>query len=150
MKVTSRPPKVKYWPGWISTSPAMVKLSVPSSKTRQPLRFSVAVVVLSQAVFKSGYVYDMAAVTAAAHAVGALVLWDLSHSAGSVPVDLDGAGADLAIGCTYKYLNGGPGSPAFLYVRRDLQEQLGNPRTGGLSQSIEHVEEPVFRFESVV
>jgi kynureninase len=76
----------------------------------------------------------MAEMTAAAHDVGALVLWDLSHSVGSVPVELNGADADLAIGCTYKYLNGGPGSPAFLYVRRDLQEQLGNPLTGWMGQ----------------
>ena len=93
-----------------------------------------ALLALSYTVFKSGYTYDMAAMTAAAHEAGALVVWDLSHSVGSVPVDLNGAGADMAIGCTYKYLNGGPGSPAFLYVRRDLQEKLGNPLTGWWGQ----------------
>lgn len=94
----------------------------------------VALVVLSHTVFKSGYVYDMAAITAAAHAVGALVLWDLSHSVGSVPVALRDANADLAIGCTYKYVNGGPGAPALLYVRRDLQASLRNPISGWMGQ----------------
>ncbi len=95
----------------------------------------VALVTLSHTVFKSGYVYDMAGVSQAVHDVGGLVLWDLSHSVGAVPVDLNGSGADLAIGCTYKYLNGGPGAPAFLYVRRDLQEQLGNPISGWLGRA---------------
>jgi kynureninase len=94
-----------------------------------------ALLTLSHTVFKSGYTYDMAAVTQMAHAAGALVLWDLSHSAGAVPIDLNGANADLAVGCTYKYLNGGPGAPAFLYVRRDLQEQLANPIAGWMGQA---------------
>ncbi|HCI80121.1 MAG TPA: kynureninase [Ktedonobacter sp.] len=94
----------------------------------------VALVTLSHTVFKSGYVYDMPQVTSAAHDVGALVLWDLSHSVGSIPVNLNAAQADLAIGCSYKYLNGGPGAPAFLYIRRDLQERLRNPITGWMGQ----------------
>jgi len=94
-----------------------------------------ALLTLSHTVFKSGYTYDLAAMTATAHAAGALVIWDLSHSVGSVPIDLNAANADMAVGCTYKYLNGGPGSPAFLYVRRDLQEQLGNPITGWWGQN---------------
>lgn len=91
---------------------------------------NTALLSLSHTVFKSGYTYDMNAVTSIAKQAGALTLWDLSHSAGVMPIDLNGASADLAVGCTYKYLNGGPGAPAYLYVRRDLQEQLTNPISG--------------------
>ncbi len=89
-----------------------------------------ALVTLSHVAFKSSYMYDMGRVTELAHLHGAPVLWDLSHSVGSVPVSLKNAHADMAIGCTYKYLNGGPGAPAFLYVRKDLQEELENPIQG--------------------
>jgi kynureninase len=91
---------------------------------------STALVTLSQVTFKSGYLYDMPNITRRAHEAGALVLWDLSHSAGAVPIALDECGADFAIGCTYKYLNGGPGSPAFLYVNRQLQSQAVSPIWG--------------------
>ena len=93
-----------------------------------------ALVCLSHVNFRSGARVDLAAITEAAHRHGALVLWDLCHSAGAVPVGLDEAGADLAVGCTYKYLNGGPGSPAFAYVRRDLQAQLRQPVWGWFGQ----------------
>ena len=89
-----------------------------------------ALVTLSNVTYKSAYLYDMERVTELAHIHDALVLWDLSHSVGVLPVSLNKTGADLAVGCTYKYLNGGPGSPAFLYVRRELQDQLENPIQG--------------------
>ena len=96
---------------------------------------NTALVTLSHVTFKSGYLYDMAAVTEIAHRKGVLVLWDLSHSVGALQVDLDACNADFAIGCTYKYLNGGPGAPAFLYVRKELQEQLLSPICGWWGQN---------------
>ncbi len=95
---------------------------------------NTALVTLSHVVFKSGYMYDMQRITELAHKKGALVLWDLSHSVGSVPVHLDDCNADFAIGCTYKYLNGGPGSPAFLYVNKNIQEKLSSPIWGWWGQ----------------
>jgi kynureninase len=89
-----------------------------------------ALVTLSHVAFKSSYLYDMDKVTELAHMHGSTMLWDLSHSVGAVPISLKHANADLAIGCTYKYLNGGPGSPAFLYIRKDLQEKMENPIQG--------------------
>jgi kynureninase len=93
-----------------------------------------ALVTLSHTVYKSGYTYDMEAVTRLAQKAGAMVLWDVSHSAGVMPLHLTEANVDLAVGCTYKYLNGGPGAPAFLYVRRDLQEGSDNPIVGWMGQ----------------
>jgi kynureninase len=94
----------------------------------------VALVTLTHVNYRSAAIADMAAITAAAHDAGALMLWDLSHSAGAVGVGLDAAGADLAVGCTYKFLCGGPGAPAWLYASRSVQGELRNPIQGWFGQ----------------
>lgn len=97
---------------------------VPASDLTAALNEEVAVLMLTEVDYRSGARHDMAALTARAHAVGALALWDLAHSAGALPVNLTGTGADFAAGCTYKYLNGGPGAPAFFYARPDHAEAV--------------------------
>lgn len=94
-------------------------VSSPDELT-QAIDADVAVVMLTHVNYKTGYLYDMQGVTTLSHECGALTIWDLAHSAGAVPVDLHRAGADYAIGCTYKYLNGGPGSQAFVWVNPAL------------------------------
>ena len=114
--------------------PTDVDTGLDPDVLRRALGPDVALVSLSHVAYRSGALADMTAVTRMAHDAGALVLWDLSHSAGSVPVPLTASGADLAVGCTYKYLNGGPGAPAFLYVRSGLQAQLRQPIWGWFGQ----------------
>jgi len=92
----------------------------------------VAAVMLTHVDYRTGRVHDMKAITDKAHAVGALMIWDLAHSAGALPVDLTGCNADIAVGCTYKYLNGGPGAPGFIYVRPELIDQVRPALSGWL------------------
>ncbi len=109
--------------------------TVPADELVAAIDEDVAVVVLTEVHYKTGRRWPMKAVTAAAHAAGALMLWDLSHSAGAVAVDLNGADADLAVGCGYKYLNGGPGAPAFLFVAERHQAAIRSPLTGWMGHA---------------
>lgn len=101
---------------------------------REAVDDDTALVSLSHVAYRSGALLEMTVVNEIVHGAGALMLWDLCHSVGAVPLELDASGADLAVGCTYKYLNGGPGAPAFLYVRRELQDALRQPIWGWFGQ----------------
>lgn len=108
---------------------------VPADEIIGAIDRDTAVVSLTQVNYRSGLIHDMARISAAATATGALSLWDLSHSAGAIPVDLNGAGADLAVGCGYKYLNGGPGAPAYLFVAARHQEAIHQPLSGWMGHA---------------
>jgi len=112
---------------WIDTDPLA---GITPEQVAAVVDEDTALVLFSHVAYRSGWLADAPEITRIAHAAGALVLWDLSHSAGSVPLALDEWGVDLAVGCTYKYLNGGPGAPAFAYLRRDLQSELRQPIWG--------------------
>ena len=107
-----------------------VRLVDSSEELPAAIDADCAVVMLTHVNYRTGHQHDMAALTRHAHQNGALVVWDLAHSAGAVPVDLNGAEADFAVGCTYKYLNGGPGAPAFIWVPRRHQARFAHPLSG--------------------
>ncbi len=116
---------------WVAGDPAA---GPTPEAVSQAVGERTALVTFSHVSYRSAHIAEMAAINQVAHAAGALTLWDLSHSAGSVPLALDADGCDLAVGCTYKYLNGGPGAPAYMYVRRDLQPKLRQPIWGWLGR----------------
>jgi kynureninase len=109
--------------------------AVRAEEVLEAIDDQTAAVSLTHVDYKSAAIYDMRGVNEAAHAAGALVVWDLCHSAGAIEVDLDATGSDLAVGCGYKYLNGGPGAPAFIYVAERLQEELRNPLQGWMGHA---------------
>jgi len=110
--------------------PSADSISISNQAIERILDQDTALVSLTHVAFKSAFMYDMPRVTEMAHKAGAMMIWDLCHSVGAVPLHLNEWGVDLAVGCTYKYLNGGPGSPAFVYIRRDLQKKLVSPIWG--------------------
>ena len=102
-------------------------ISIDKDELHKLINEQTALITLSHVTYKSAFMYDMEQVNQMAHKNNSLVLWDLSHAVGSVDIELNKSNADMAVGCTYKYLNGGPGAPAFIYVRKDLQQKLVNP-----------------------
>ncbi|MEM7731716.1 MAG: kynureninase [Pseudomonadota bacterium] len=118
---------------------------VEPDKIEAAIDNTVAVVMLTQVDYRTGARYDMARITRAAHAAGAMMIWDLAHSAGAIEVDLVGSGCAFAVGCTYKYLNAGPGAPAFIYVRPDLIERINPALSGWLGHAAPFAFDPQYR-----
>ncbi|MGB9751739.1 MAG: kynureninase [Roseiflexus castenholzii] len=117
---------------------------VDGERIEDHLNDQVAVLLLTHVNYKTGRMYDLAHLTQRAHACGALTLWDLAHSAGAVPMDLNGAEVDFAVGCGYKYLNGGPGAPAYLFVARQWQSVFSQPLSGWMGHATPFAFDPVY------
>ncbi|SNS93581.1 kynureninase [Antarctobacter heliothermus] len=132
--------------GLIGTIDKGYELRTPAPEdVAEAITDEVAVVMLTQVDYRSGRMHDMKAITERAHAVGAIMVWDLAHSAGAVPVDVTASGAEFAVGCTYKYLNGGPGAPAFIYARPDIVETIEPALSGWLGHAAPFAMEPGYR-----
>jgi len=116
----------------------------PRARLLEALDGDVAALMVTQVDYRSAHLLDLTATTRAAHAEGAVMLWDLAHSAGALPVDLTAAGAEFAVGCGYKYLNGGPGAPAFAYVRPDLADALAPAPAGWMGHARPFAFEPAY------
>ncbi|RNI25474.1 kynureninase [Flexivirga caeni] len=127
---------------WIGPNPAA---GVTVEEVETAVSERTAVVLLSHVAYKSAYIADLPRITEVVHAAGALAMWDLCHSVGLLPIGLDDAGADLAVGCTYKYLNGGPGAPAFGYVATALQDKVTQPIQGWMGHAEPFTMGPSFR-----
>ena len=121
-----------------------LRLAAPQ-EVESAITEDVAVVMLTEVDYRTGRRHDIKAITEAAHRAGAVMIWDLAHSAGAVPVDLAGSNCELAVGCTYKYLNGGPGAPAFIYVRPDLVDRVRPALSGWLGHDAPFAFEPGYR-----
>lgn len=132
--------------GLIDTIDKGYELRTPApTDVASAITTDVAVVMLTQVDYRTGRMHDMDAITAAAHAAGAVMIWDLAHSAGAVPVDVTGCNAEFAVGCSYKYLNGGPGAPAFIYARPDITLSLEPALAGWLGHAAPFAMEQTYR-----
>ncbi|MGB3245497.1 MAG: kynureninase [Sulfitobacter sp.] len=118
---------------------------VEPEKVSEAMTDDVAVAMITQVDYRSGRMHDINSVTASAHAAGVVMLWDLAHSAGAVPVDVEASKAEFAVGCTYKYLNGGPGAPAFIYARPDIVGAIEPALSGWLGHDAPFAFEPDYR-----
>mgnify|MGYP001547051839 CR=1 FL=1 len=132
--------------GLIDTIGKGYELRLPApDEVMEAITDEFAVVMLTHVDYRSGRMHDMEAVTQAAHEAGAVMIWDLAHSAGAVPVDIAGSGAEFAVGCTYKYLNGGPGAPAFIYARPDIVLDVDPALAGWLGHAAPFEMDPAYR-----
>ncbi|MCP4207719.1 MAG: kynureninase [Shimia sp.] len=137
--------------GLIKTLDQGYELRTPAPEdVAEAITEEVAVVMLTQVDYRSGRMHDMDAITKRAHEVGAVMIWDLAHSAGAVQVDMAGSNAEFAVGCTYKYLNGGPGAPAFIYVRPDIVDDIEPALSGWLGHDAPFAMELNYRPASAI